>query len=147
MTAEDLVPGGRPELLLKMKWQHTDGDYGDNATEDTERTIIAVVGLDGAAPRWLGAFLNLAVDSTGPMLDDEPSEAPVTRTERAVDFRWLAASGELGSSRGPASSRRPRRGASPWAPYPPPAPRRSLTSTDAADRRERAQGSPEKSNW
>jgi hypothetical protein len=95
MTAEDLVPGGRPELLLKMKWQHTDGDYGDNATEDTEHALVAVVSLDGAAPRWLGAFLNSAVDSTGPMLDDEPSEAPVTRTERAVDFRWLAASGEL----------------------------------------------------
>ncbi len=95
IEAKDLVPGGRPELVLTLAHDRHDGDYGDNTTEIRSERLIAVLGLDGEAPRWLGAFKVSSVDETGPMLEGEPSEGPVTRSERKVDHRFDAASGEV----------------------------------------------------
>jgi tetratricopeptide (TPR) repeat protein len=95
IEARDLVPGGRPELVLTLGHDRHDGDYGDNTTEGTSARMVAVLGLDGEAPRWLGAFKVSVVDETGPMLEGEPSEGPVTRSEHKVDHRFDAASGEV----------------------------------------------------
>jgi len=95
VEAKDLVPGGPPELVLTLVADRHDGDYGDNALTSSSERMIAVLSLDGEAPRWLGAFKISAVDETGPMLDDEPSETVVKRSERKVDHRFDVATGEV----------------------------------------------------
>lgn len=95
VEARDLVPGGGPELVLSLGIDRHDGDYGDNAIESSSDRMVAVLGLDGEAPRWLGAFRTSAVDESGPMIEGEPSEAPVKRSEHKVDHRFDAASGEV----------------------------------------------------
>ena len=95
VEARDLVPGGRPELVLTLSAERHDGDYGDNTTENSSETLVAVLGLDGEAPRWLGAFRTTAVEETGPMIEGEPSEGTARRSERKVDHRFDAARGEV----------------------------------------------------
>lgn len=95
VEAKDLIPGGRPEVIITLSRERHDGDYSENSTVGSSERIVAVLGLDGEAPRWLGAFAVAAVEETGPMLDGEPSEAKPERTERKVDHRFDAATGEV----------------------------------------------------
>lgn len=95
IAARDLVPGGRPEVVITLGRERHDGDYSENSTVGSSDRIVAVLGLDGEAPRWLGAFTVSAVEESGPMIDGEPSEARSQRTERKVDHRFDAATGEV----------------------------------------------------
>lgn len=100
ITAQDLVPGGRPELVIAFTWEHHDGDYGDNALESETEKIVGVLGLDGDAPRWLGAFVVSSVDEVGPMLDGEPTEATPSRKERKIDHKFAGGAVELSAVAG-----------------------------------------------
>ncbi len=87
VAARDLIPGGREEIVITMTSEEHDGDYGDNTMESTTDQLVAVLGLDGDAPRWLGTFKVSAQDDTGPMIDGEPSNGPSKHSERKVDHR------------------------------------------------------------
>lgn len=95
VAANDLIPGGRPEVVVTLSADRHDGDYGDNTTENDSSRLIAVLGLDGDAPRWLGAFTVSQVHETGPMLEGEPPQVAVVRTERSSEYRFDTASGEV----------------------------------------------------
>jgi tetratricopeptide (TPR) repeat protein len=95
VEAKDVVPGGRPEVVITLARERHDGDYGANSSENSSDRIVTVLGLDGDAPRWLGAFEVSAVEETAAMLDDEPSEVTPKRSERKLDHRFDAATGEV----------------------------------------------------
>ena len=95
ISLQDLIPGGRPELVITTTGESHDGDYGDNVLEGTTRKQVAILGLDGDAPRWLGAFTLSSETSVGPMIDDEPTTATATRSEGRVDFRLNPATSEV----------------------------------------------------
>lgn len=107
ITAEDLIPGGRPELVLSITWEHSDGDYGDNILESEVEKLVAVLGLDGDAPRWLGAFLASSADEISQMLDDMPGEVAPSRTERRVDHRFANGAVEILPAAGHEPSTKP----------------------------------------
>jgi len=44
---------------------------------------------------WIAPLSPRRADETGPMLDDDPSETVVKRSERKVDHRFDAATGEV----------------------------------------------------
>ena len=100
ITAEDVVPGGRPEVVVRFTWDHSDGDYGDNALESERKALVGVVSLEGDAPRWLGAFVASSAVEVGPMVDDEPSEVTPSRTERKVDYRLALGAVEIAAATG-----------------------------------------------
>jgi tetratricopeptide (TPR) repeat protein len=85
VVADDVVPGGRPEVIVTMTWDHHDGDYGDNVIEFTKETIVAVLSVDNSGPRWLGAVKSSVVSEVGAMIEGEPSEAEESRSERKVE--------------------------------------------------------------
>lgn len=95
VTVQDLVPGGRPELVITTSADYHDGDYGDNVVEGSSRTVVAVLGLDGDAPRWLGTFITHSAHDIGPMLDGEPSTAADSHSEANTSHRFDPATGEV----------------------------------------------------
>ncbi len=95
IEVQDVITGGRPELVITMSAEYHDGDYSENTTEGTSRRDVAVLGLDGDAPRWLGTFTVHNADDTGPMIDGEPSDGAVKHSENNVDYRLDPATGEV----------------------------------------------------
>ncbi len=95
IRAEDVVTGGRPELVVELRFSRHDGDYGDNVSDGSVVDSVGVISIDGDTPKWLGAWITAVVHDVGPMIDDEPSEAEVSRTETKVDYRLIAGTGEV----------------------------------------------------
>jgi len=94
VVSDELVPGGRPEVILTALWQHHDGDYGDNTMEFGDETVVVHFSLDGDTPRWLGAVKTSIVSEYGPMLEDEPADVESTRSEQRVELTYHRSSGE-----------------------------------------------------
>jgi tetratricopeptide (TPR) repeat protein len=95
MEAKDVLLGGRPEVVITLSRERHDGDYSSNSSEGSSGEMVAVLGLDGDAPRWLGAFETSAVQETYAMLEGEPTEVEPKRSERKVDHRFDPATGEV----------------------------------------------------
>lgn len=100
ITAQELVGGGRPEVVVTFTWDHHDGDYGDNVMEGETEKVVAVLGLDGDAPRWLGAFSAASSTDVGPMLEGEPSEVTPSKQEKKVEYRFGGGAVEIGEVAG-----------------------------------------------
>lgn len=95
LELHDAVTGGRPELVITMSAEYHDGDYSENTTEGTSRRDVAVLGLDGDTPRWLGTFTVHTAEDTGPMIDGEPSSGEVKHSEHNIDYRLDPATAEV----------------------------------------------------
>ena len=95
VAADDLIAGGRPEVVITSLWSHYDGDYGDNVMESGTETVVVVLSMDGDSPRWLAAVKGSIVAELGAMIEGEPSEVEATRSERRVDIDYLRGSGEI----------------------------------------------------
>ncbi len=94
VVAEDLIPGGREEVVLSALWQHHDGDYGDNAIEMGDETVVVHFSLEGESPRWLAAVKTSIVSEYGPMLEGEPTDIEETKSEKRVTLTYHRSSGE-----------------------------------------------------
>lgn len=95
ISLQDLVPGGRPELVITTTAESHDGDYGDNVLDSTTTREVAILGLDGDAPRWLGAFTVSSDSSVGPMIEGEPMVGTATSREARIDHRLHPATSEV----------------------------------------------------
>lgn len=100
VVAQEIVGGGRPEVVVTFTWDHHDGDYGDNVMEGETEKVVGVLGLDGEAPRWLGAFSAASSTDVGPMIEGEPSEATPSKREKKVEYRFGGGAVEIGEVAG-----------------------------------------------
>lgn len=94
VVADDVVAGGRPEVIVTTVWDHHDGDYGDNVLESGQETVVAVLSVDNGGPRWLGAVKTSVVSELGAMIEGEASAAEERRSERKVELVFHRDSGE-----------------------------------------------------
>jgi len=97
LRAEDLIAGGRPEIVLEWAIQGHDMDPGIEEETLWSSEHLAVVSVDGP-PQWLAALTTMHESSFGPMGSwagefIEPSPPPTEITRRAVNLSW--ANGEL----------------------------------------------------
>lgn len=95
VEVKDVVPGGRPELVVTLTYDRHDGDYGINSTEIEGDRKVAVLSIDGESPRWLGAFMVASVQETMAMIEGEPSDVVPKRSEQKTELRFDAATGEV----------------------------------------------------
>jgi len=95
VTADDLIAGGRPEVIITSTLSYHDGDYGENTMESGEETIVSVVSVDADAPRWLASLKSSIVHEDGPMLEEEGSPEETSRSEQRVEVSYLRESGEV----------------------------------------------------
>lgn len=87
---EQLVPGGRPEVVVEWEIHGHDMDPGVDMEAFNSAKQIAVLSVEGSAPRWLAALSTRTEDS----YDEIEAPDPET-TVRSVELEWLAESGEL----------------------------------------------------
>jgi tetratricopeptide (TPR) repeat protein len=92
LRAEDLIPGGRPELIVEWDIQGHDMDPGIDEEELWSSKHIAVVSVDGP-PQWLAALTTEFERShgamgswAGEMIEDSPPPTDVTR--KGVKVSW-----------------------------------------------------------
>lgn len=94
VVSDELVPGGRPEVIVTALWQYHDGDYGENTMEFGDDTIVVHLGVDGDTPRWLGAMKTSIVTGIGPMIEGEPADVEESSSEKRVELVYHRSSGE-----------------------------------------------------
>ena len=95
VEVKDVVPGGRPEVVVTLTHDRHDGDYGINSTENDSSRQVAVLSVEGEAPRWLGAFAVSVVAETMTMIEGEPSDVVPSRKERQTGLSFETATGEV----------------------------------------------------
>lgn len=94
VVSDELVPGGRPEVIVTALWQYHDGDYGENTMEFGDDTIVVHLSVDGDSPRWLGAVKTSVVTGIGPMIEGEPADVEESSSEKRVELSYHRSSGE-----------------------------------------------------
>lgn len=91
VRSEDIVPGGRPELVIEWGISGHDLDPGIEEEEFWSSQRVAYVSLEGGAPQWLAALTTESERTRGPMTAWEdgsdtppPAAAPTEKDAGAV---------------------------------------------------------------
>jgi tetratricopeptide (TPR) repeat protein len=91
LRSEDIVPGGRPELVIEWSISGHDLDPGIEEEEFWSSERVAFVSLEGGVPQWLAALTTASERTRGPMTSWEdgsetppPVAEPTTKDTRAI---------------------------------------------------------------
>jgi Flp pilus assembly protein TadD len=80
LTTRQLVPGGRPEVLVSMSVQGNDLDPGIDLESSWWWSDISALSVDGAEPEWLASVMTDSRQESGP-LEGKPDEVASATAE------------------------------------------------------------------
>lgn len=75
LRSEDLVPGGRPEIVVEWSIGGHDLDPGVDSEEFWSAKRVAFVSVEGGSPQWLAALTTSSERTSGPMTSWEDDSA------------------------------------------------------------------------